>query len=253
MSTLDPNEVLANLRQRKEKNEEIDAFLNDIDSACEKHSKHKNRMRISLSNFAKQHPKFKDLMYDVTNRGKTMPAFFFMCSSVEGEDNSVKARLANELLAAFSASLRMKKVGKGGCPFYQPSTHSQMLRTLLSAMKDHYDWHFTLDKSFDFIGGVSKVTTALFQARADNFDKFAKGNNKAKLSDEDFHKLMAKVKDYNEEDLHQHQKKLVILASLQTGLRGREHAEIEHHKHIEQDFFPDDHPLAGMMFYAFVG
>ena len=149
----DLSQVLANLRQNREKNTEINAYLNELDSACEPHQRHKHRMRMSFLNFAKTHPKFKDLMEDVTRNGKTMPSFFYMCASVEGENNSIKARLANELLCEFSAGLKMKKVGKAGCPFYQPSTHSQMLRTLLSAMKDHYNWHFTLDKSFNFVGG----------------------------------------------------------------------------------------------------
>ena len=46
-----------------------------------------------------------------------------------------------------------------------------MMRTLLAAMKDEYMWDYTLDGSFKFPGGVTKVMTKLFQAQMEKFPR----------------------------------------------------------------------------------
>ena len=59
--------------------------------------------------------------------------------------------------------MKMKKKGMVG-ENYQPDSHTVMLRTLLSTMKERYSWQFTM-KSFEFKGGLSVLLSALFQAR----------------------------------------------------------------------------------------
>ena len=74
---------------------------------------------------------------------------------------------------------------------------------------------------------------------------------KKHLSDSDFDLLCVQLKKYDETDLRQHQKKLAVLIGLQCGLRGQEHASINV-ENIDRDTFPEDHPLAGMLYYLFV-
>ena len=237
---------------RAVKNDEIGIVLGDIDDSCEAHQAHKARMHDAFVLFLKKNPRFAPLMDYIPCKGSSMPRLFAACSSLEGEDQDQKAVLANEMLVAFSAALKMKKP-RNGCPYYQPSSHSQMLRTLLAAMKDRYEWSFTLDKSFNFIGGVSKVTSALYKHRAKEFDsaRYAKGDGKKKLSDSDFNLLCIQLRKYDEDNLYEHMQKLAILLGLQTGLRGLEHCKIEVNN-IEKDEFDKKHPLASMTYYSLV-
>ena len=165
----DATELSIALNRDTQVNEEIGAFLTDIDDSCEQHMKHKNRMMTTFTSFLQRCPKFSPLMDYVDHKGTAMPRLFAMCACETDEDTSVKAKIANTMLAEFSAQLRMKKP-RNGCPWYQPSSHSQMLRTLLAAMKVTYGWDYCFDSSFNFSGGVSKVTSALYKVRAEKYD-----------------------------------------------------------------------------------
>ena len=150
-------------------NSELGIHLHEVDDCSDEHKQHKHRMRVTLSVFCSQHPKFQNQMKLVNHNGVSMPLLFAACVP-DGIDDASKIKLANSFLVEFSASLRMKKP-RNGCPFYQPSTHAQMLRTLLSAMQESYGWTYTLDGTFNFKGGVKKVTTKLFQARIKKYEK----------------------------------------------------------------------------------
>ena len=188
-----------------------------------------------------------------------MPA----CLPDTGGDLRFKVKLVNEMLVDFAASMKLAKPAKDVCPFLQPSTQCQYLRSLLAGMKDDYGWDFTLDSSFNFKGGVKAVLDQLFQKRRKeygnvsiegyvfylfltvnliiNLFQYGSGEKKAEMSESDFTRLIAGLKKYDEEDLKQHQKKLWVLIGLATGPRGQEQHTFEVH-HIEKDVCGPEHP-----------
>ena len=86
-------------------------------------------------------------------------------------DDRFKVKLVNEMLVDFAASMKLSKPGKESCPYLQPSTQCQYLRSLLAGMKDDYGWEYTLDQSFNFKGGVKTVLDHLFQKRRKDYNK----------------------------------------------------------------------------------
>ena len=111
-NAIDAHKLSLALTRNTAPNQEVGAFLTELDDSCEAHQKHKERMRTSFVRFLLRHPKFAPLMDYVDCRGTSMPRLFAACSSVKGEDVSVKAKVANTMLAEFSALLQMKNPAK---------------------------------------------------------------------------------------------------------------------------------------------
>ena len=82
--------------------------------------------------------------------------------------------------------------------------------------------------------------------------QYGTGDSKANISEEDFDRLLVGLKNYDEDDLKQHQKKLWVLIGLATGTCGQEQCLLEV-RHIVCDICGPNHPKAGMMYYAVVG
>ena len=137
---------------------ELGVYLHNVDGNCKEHVSHKANMRHSLNKLMYNHPVFAFHMETIEFNGKKMPKLYAMAAN----KGRYSAEVANQILVAYATNLKMKKP-KNGCPFYQPSTMCQMMRTLLSAMNDEYGWNFALDTSFNFKGGVTKVISALFR------------------------------------------------------------------------------------------
>ena len=124
-------------------------------------------MRDSFKKYLENHPKWASFMYGVKDLEKdTIPFLFAKCSLTYcGDNKELKAKLANLALVDFLTSLK-KQNSIDGCPYYQPNSQSTMTRTLLAAMSDEYGWHFSIDDDFNFVGGVKKVLSMLYQRRS---------------------------------------------------------------------------------------
>ena len=112
----------------------------------------------------------------INHNGVLVPRIIASCMPDSGGDSLFKAKLVNELLVGFAASMKLAKPPKDGCPYLQPSTQCQYLRSLLSGMKDDYGWDFKLDTSFCFKGGVKTVIDQLFEKRRGEYSNVSTVN-----------------------------------------------------------------------------
>ena len=130
-------------------------------------------MKSDFFDFLKKHEKYAPFMKMVKSPHGDITVPKIVCAVMpdnDGDERS-KVKLVNEMLVDFAASMKLAKPGKGSCPYLQPSTQCQYLRSLLAGMKDDYGWDFTLDQSFNFKGGVKTVLDHLFQKRRKDYNK----------------------------------------------------------------------------------
>ena len=174
---LDPEVLMDSIKNHSpsQKNSELGIILTEVEDCSPEHTKHREKMVTSFLNFLLQHPKYEGYMDFVDVQGLHMPRLWAsVMREPEGTPETKtrsKSVLANSMLVDFAVSLVMKKPGKDGCPFYQPSSQNQMMRTLLAAMHDDYMWDYTMEKSFNFKGGVQKVLNELYQVRMKKYPR----------------------------------------------------------------------------------
>ena len=165
--------VLCELVQSKEPSvhPELGVTLSDVASGGVQHRTHKGNMKRAFFNFLNRHEKYAPFMDPVLHSGVHVPRMIVSCMPDSGGDSKSKVKLVNEMLVDFAAGMKLSKPPKDGrCPFLQPSTQCQYLRTLLTGMKDDYGWDFKLDSSFKFKGGVKTVVDQLFEKRRTEYD-----------------------------------------------------------------------------------
>ena len=148
-------------------NPELGLSLSEVVNGGERHRVHKGKMKRDFFHFLNRNEKYGPFMDPVKSvSGEVfVPRLICACMPDTGGDLRFKVKLVNEMLVDFAASMKLAKPAKDVCPFLQPSTQCQYLRSLLAGMKDDYGWDFTLDSSFNFKGGVKAVLDQLFQKR----------------------------------------------------------------------------------------
>ena len=151
-------------------NPELGVELGEILSGCLQHRAHKGKMKRAFFKFLNHDPKYSPSMDPVRHSDVIVPRLIASVMPDSCGDEMSKLRLVNQMLVDFAAGMKLANPpSDGSCPFLQPSTQCQYLRTLLSGMKEDYGWNFTLDKSFNFKGGVKTVIDHLFQKRRYDF------------------------------------------------------------------------------------
>ena len=127
-----------------------------------------------------------------------------------GTITPAKKYLANKALKKHMATLVKKRVKQGECPYYQPNTHAMMLRTLKSELSEKHDWQFSLDRDFKFRGGLWGAMKKLFEERGREYgNEYGTGSKKKILDEQDEQKIMD-LSVFDENDLEQHQIKLMF-------------------------------------------
>ena len=130
---------------------------------------HKGKMKRAFFAFLTHDPKYAPYMDKMKHSDMFVPRVIASCMPDSGGDERFKTKLVNEMLVDFAAGMKLAKPPKKGCPYLQPSTQCQYLRTLLAGMKDDFGWDFQLDSSFKFKGGVKTVIDQLFEKRRSEY------------------------------------------------------------------------------------
>ena len=78
-------------------------------------------------------------------------------------DHIRKVHILSDMLVDVIGNLQMDKAIKG-CWWHQPSTINVMVRNLLGACKEYFDWHFTI-ADFNYEGGYNGFAKELFAKR----------------------------------------------------------------------------------------
>ena len=96
--------------------------------------------------------------------------------------------------------------------FFMPSTQSTYVRTLLTALGESFGWHYSLDSDFNFVGGLKKVLSALYQRRGERFKSYGTSRKKYVLSEADKDKLYnGLVTKFNEDIAREHIMKVLLV------------------------------------------
>ena len=87
-----------------------------------------------------------------------------------GVTNPTKIMLANKALIDWLGVMKKKSKNPGKCPWYQPSTQNQRLRTLVGHLSKQYDWRMDIS-NFSFPGGLKGFLDKLYAKRLSEFGK----------------------------------------------------------------------------------
>ena len=164
------NDVAEILKERKDLDDleervcpELKINLANATAKSKKHQKKGHYCFSRYKGYLEESSHWKPHMTLVVNdEGRKIPKLFRACSeSYDVGTYNEKRRLANDSFVDFASQLKQANGND-----YQPSSHSQMLRTLVSYMADHYDWNFTIDGDFNFDkGGLADVCALMYRKR----------------------------------------------------------------------------------------
>ena len=207
-------------------NSELGCKLSEVTANSPKHNKRCLSLLNTFTRYLYSYAKWVDMMKPVLFFGQQIPMLFRACS-VEYQESSfdTKAKLANDAFTDFFAQM-MKEDGS----FYQPSTQSMMMRTLVSYMSQRYDWNFSIERDFKFeSGGLGEVMTKLYQERKkkDKDGNYGGGKNRKILSDSEAAKIKEALRPapygkFNEDIPEEHQIKVLFEMGYECALRGKE-------------------------------
>ena len=159
-----------------------------------------------------------------------------------------KSQLVSKIIFKW---ISMKKPKRNGTmEFLQPVTTMNYVRTLLGHMKTMYDWNFSMDKDFNFPGGLKGKINELFEyqrkqagVKFGTEQRVSKFNGVSSVKDLDFTK-------FNCDNLVEHQQALLAVFGAFAGLRGSEEHAYLMLSYLDREVFPVGHPRAGTEFYT---
>ena len=96
------------------------------------------------------------------NKNERIPHLFVLCS---GPMDRKKRDLANRAVVDWQLRLKKKKVKKGKCPWYAPSSQNVERRTFLSKMTRDYEWQWNENNLSGFDGCLDSVIAGTYAAR----------------------------------------------------------------------------------------
>lgn len=130
-------------------------FIFNADSNSARHKKAKNAILDSLYSFIDNYEGFESLLANDKEGFRDL-----FCYPPTGE----KKALFNDIMRCFVYWLK-KSNHDGDCPFYQPSTMNQKIRTLFASIKCEYvHLPWTLS-DFKYKGGFVSVLKELYSER----------------------------------------------------------------------------------------
>ena len=118
--------------------------------------------------------------------GKTNVKWMFTAPITNKKKMAFNSLICLFMLLFKKISIKLKKEiksceKKANCPFYQPSTQNQYLRTIFSALKEKYPSFPYALKFFSFTRGFVLVLTQLYQNRQAEFSVSLKKNRYLKI------------------------------------------------------------------------
>ena len=103
------------------------------------------------------------------NKAEYIPHLFVLCS---GPMDSKKRDLANRTVVDWQLRLKKKKLKKGKCPWYAPSSQNVERRTFLSRMARDYEWQWNENNLSGFDGCLDSVIASTYAAREKEWVSF---------------------------------------------------------------------------------
>ena len=82
--------------------------------------------------------------------------------------------------------------------------------------------------------------------------QYGRGDQKQVLSSADLGRLFEGLRKFNEDNLDEHQSKLMCLVGYETGARGADLVALET-SNVDMEVCPPGHPCEGMTIYRFTG
>ena len=175
----------------------------------------KTRVKEDLLEYLYKSAKWSPYMFSVTLNREVVPFLMMKCSAtLSAGDEKLKRRLANKILVDFCCDLKRQKplTSDENCPYFMPSTQNTYVRTLLTSLGESYGWHYSLDRDFNYKGGLKKVLSALYQTRGKKFKSYGTSRKKYSLSETDYNKLYKGFVDRFDEDNPKDHMMKVLLA-----------------------------------------
>ena len=198
-------------------------------------------LKDAINNNKAELGKLAELVEDAS--GELVPKAFL---SLGGKVIRDKCRLASQILWLMVKDLRNKKAKEGECPFLQPQSQDTYLRSLISAMKEQYDWRYSLTDHFKFQGGLNARIATLYAERCKEWPNYGTASNRQIPQVFDTKDLDWSV--FDESILYEHQLKSMGVCGIHLAFRGnKEHTHLMVENIVEGHFDPT-HELAGMPF-----
>lgn len=113
----------------------------------------------------KWHSLLEPVPHHLNGRRKMAPKLLV---KLGGEKIPEKVQIVNKALVDWMAVMRKKAKNLSGCPWYQPSTQNQRLRTLLGSTSKSYGWRYDMS-DFSFKGGLKGFLDKLYAKRYKEF------------------------------------------------------------------------------------
>ena len=135
-------------------------------------------------------------------------------------------------------------------PRLQPNSMLNRVCTLLEHMRDTHDWRFSLNKDFNYEGGLTPCLNKLIRDRKKEVGhSYGIGANRSIMENvSNVNQLDWSV--FDERDPIHHAQKVMGYFETNFGFRGgEEHMKLER-KHIERGVFPPGHEWAGKEFWG---
>ena len=141
--------------------------------------RHKSRICTMTQNLKDAISNNKDELWKLTEliedaSGELVPKAFL---SLGGEVIRDKCRLASQILWLMVKDLRNKKAKEGECPFLQPQSQDTYLHSPISAMKEQYNWRYSLTDHLKFQGGLNARIATLYAERCKEWPHYGTASN----------------------------------------------------------------------------
>ena len=200
--------------------------------------------------------KWKDVLVetdyvDVNGKTTKIPKFI---KAISGHVTNEKIFLCNEICIDWQAVTKKKSKSKKEqkCPWYQPCTQSQRLRTFFANMQKKYEWEISID-DLDGEHQLGPFMAKLYEIRFNKFqeDGYAQPNKKRRMTEDDMH--LIDLSKFDEDDPHQHIMKILFGCGSEFGFRGKSEHTLACIWQIKIGRFPVGHEWYGHQYVAFIG
>lgn len=237
------------VREIEASSNEIDNKLRNATGNTKRYNQNQKQVMDSFLASLEENKTYKTLLQRVPNPNLLGdPKVPLVLVALAGHVDSKKKALANILLVNWFKDYKMKRPDKEtGCPYYSPVTQNMHLRIFFGAVHNLHSWVLKEGDLDRFPGSLGAVMKELYNERAKKYKGF--GERKAcRIKPSDFSKI--KLGKFDENDLKQHQLKILVGCGIYFGFRG-----IEEHAYLTNDMIIQGKFEIGHAFeeYDFVG
>lgn len=117
-------------------------------------------------------------------------------------------------------------------------------------MKQEYDWRFSLEKDFNFTGGLVPRLSELYAKRREEYGtKYGSASKRQQIKEVD-NSTQLDLSRFNEDVFSEHQKKVAVILGAFYGIRGMKEMSNLLIGNIDHGVIEAGHEYAGKMYYG---